>query len=160
MTTYTLSSRTGFIVFAALPFGIAAGFVVVLLLPSLRDGRWLTVFFTMPFIFVFSAAGIGILRQVYEIRIAADGHIDLVRVVGAVHLTAGQVRVLEGKLWRDYDGNLSVWRLQLRSTRGDFGLGEFPNVMEFAHRVQAHNPNVQMRGLWPMGPPWRGEAGS
>jgi hypothetical protein len=97
-------------------------------------------------------------RKVSEIRVADDGTVHLLRGNGRVTtVEAGEIRELEGGYSRDYDGDYTIWGFKLRTGNDEFALGEFDNLMDFVQRVQSHNPNVQITGLWPLnlppGPP-------
>jgi hypothetical protein len=92
------------------------------------------------------------LRSVYEIKVFRDGTIIFDRVWGTTTLTAEDIHSLEGHYKKDYDGDL-VWEMRLQGSGLRENFDQFDSVMSFVDTVKAHNPNVVITGLWPMGTP-------
>jgi hypothetical protein len=86
-----------------------------------------------------------------EIQVLNNGTIVVLGAVRSTRLGAGEIRSLEGRYQRDYSDD--VWHLLLQSNKRGFIFNEFPNVMDLVKRIQSLNPDVEVRGLWPMVPP-------
>lgn len=93
------------------------------------------------------------LREVRRIRIAPDGFVQFVRVMGTTRIPVHCIRRFEGRLKTDYDGN-KQWYLRVRYSGGHLGrridLPRFHGLSDFVAAVQILHPDVDIAGLWPM----------
>jgi hypothetical protein len=93
-------------------------------------------------------------RGPYEIGVTADGTVVFVRPLGRTRIAAWEIRVIEGFIHRDYDGD-PIWYMAVHHARGRVKMGYFEGATDFLALVQTHNPAVTITGLWPMPMPPR-----
>jgi hypothetical protein len=165
MTTYALGSRFWnlfwlFLMFipivslAVMPVGLIVG-----LIGAIVHGGWPHPAKDVLLVAVLAAAwGLIVLaaftlaRSIVAIRVTSIGAVEFVRTLGRTEVPASAVRQLEGRYQRGYN-NEQEWKLHIVWVGGEATVDQFHNVLDFANRIEALNPSVEITGIWPMGPP-------
>ena len=151
MRTYEVEPRThiiiGFIfVFVCGAFSLGAGALGVI---QEDPGAILAFVFSL----ILFPIALHTMRAVSVIHVTSDGMVVFLRGWGATCVVAHRIHRLEGVLDTSYC-KTPEWSLRVEyDQEKHIKLPHFSKVKMFAADLRAHNPVIQMTGVWPMGPP-------
>jgi len=94
---------------------------------------------------------------VYEIRLAQDGTVEIMRLQGSVAMPARAIRRVQGL--RESNYGKDSWSMRILSDSGTFTVEFFGRAMELVNDLRALNPNLQVDGEWPVLNPWDPQLG-
>jgi hypothetical protein len=90
--------------------------------------------------------------HVYEVQTTEEGVVTFIAPLHRTQLTAHDIRRLTGYYVPDYYGE-PIWHMEIKHVRGRYKFGVFEGVVGLVDLIGRHNPEVVIRGEWPMGPP-------
>jgi hypothetical protein len=91
---------------------------------------------------------IEVLRRIHTIRVGTDGMIRFERLLGTTCISLREISVLEGFRKNEYDG--MVWKMRVRYSRGTLTVPFFDEAPAFISLVREVEPNVYVKGEWPL----------
>lgn len=160
MTTYPIRTLrgeiAGAVILVAFTFAIFAMTILPVLTGSAPRPEWFgRIVVGGLFLLGCLALCLGSLREVREIRVSDDGTVEFTRRWATRRMPASDIRSMAGHYHRDYDGNMTIWRLTVVTAHGTFKFEQFTDVLLFADQIRSLNPGVAIEGLWPMVSPRR-----
>lgn len=91
----------------------------------------------------------GFLREPYEVRLADDGRIELLGMMGSRSTTIGDIRVIEKFVQRVILESDDPRRVRLTYVGGSAVLSNVAELQSLVEELVRSNPNVQESGRWP-----------
>jgi hypothetical protein len=160
MTTYPIRSLRGEIAGAVVLVAFTSAIFAITILPVLTGsaprGEWFgRIVVGGLFLLGCLVGGLSSLRSIREIRVSDDGTVEFTRRWATRRMPASDIRSMAGHYHRDYDGNMTIWRLTVVTAHGTFKFEQFTDVLHFADQIRSLNPGVAIEGLWPMVAPRR-----
>lgn len=131
------------------------GVGLIFLTVPLVNGAWQVWLFgiTVCSIIMFNTCRDAV-GTVYEIRVAADGTVEFLRLRDSLLVSAREIHGVQGVRMTDSYGDNVSWHMYVMSDRGSFTVDFFGRAMELVADLQEWNPNLRVDGEWPVLNPW------